>query len=455
MIRSSGAAPAITRLVGPRAKAFSFLFGSCEKAAHLRIKSGRTRRYECLAIAASALALGACVPKPRTPAPLPAPAPAPTPVPTPTPTPPANALSAGIRPGPPIASLPITPEQAERGRVAFRISCPSLLRRRDTSGISADWRTACEQVGAATDAQSFFLSAFETAEVGDGRAMVTGYYEPEIAAAREPQPGLVPVLRMPPDLVEQEVPVCPPSVDPLTGAPNPAACPLQKQRGRIVDGRYIPYFDRAEIEAGALSGQGLEIGWADPIDLFFLQIQGSGRLRFADGSIARIGYAGQNGHPYTGIGTLMRQRDLLGGQPASMQNMVAWLRANPEPGRALMNENRSYIFFRELTGPGPLGAMGLPVTPRGTVAADPRFVPLGAPVFIDVEHAIADGLWIAQDTGGAIKGSNRFDTFWGPGEEAARIAGGLLSRGRSWLLLPKSTVARLGGGPVAESPPQP
>jgi membrane-bound lytic murein transglycosylase A len=380
------------------------------------------------------------------------PPPAPTPAPMPAP-PPANAVSAGLRPGPAPASLAITEEQARRALAAFRISCPSLLRRTDGSGIAADWRPVCERARSEADARTFFTSAFETAQVGDGTAMVTGYYEPEIPASREAQPGLVPVLRMPPDLVEQDVPVCPPSVDPLTGAPNPAACPLKKQRGRIVDGRYVPYFDRAEIEQGALSDQGLELAWADPIDLFFLQIQGSGRLRFADGSVMRIGYAGQNGHPYTGIGSLMRQRDLLGGQSASMQNMVAWLRANPEAGRALMNENRSYIFFRELTGAGPLGAMGLPVTPRGTVAADPRYVPLGAPVFVDVEHAVADGLWVAQDTGGAIKGPNRFDTFWGPGEEAARIAGGLLSRGRAWLLLPTGTLDRLAQGASREGAP--
>jgi membrane-bound lytic murein transglycosylase A len=400
-------------------------------------------------------ALGACVPKPPVAQPPPRPVPAPSPVPTPTPTPPANAVSAGVRAGPPIETLAIRPDQAERARAVFRISCPSLQRRTDTSGIRADWSAACAQAREPTDPLAFFLAAFETAQVGDGAAMVTGYYEPEIPASREPQPGLVPVLRMPPDLVEQEVPVCPPATDPLTGQPNPAACPLKKQRGRIFDGQYIPYYDRAEIEQGALTGQGLEIAWADPVDLFFLQIQGSGRLRLADGQVIRIGYAGQNGHPYTGIGSLMRQRDLLGGQPASMQNMVAWLRANPDAGRALMNENRSYIFFRELTGPGPLGAMGLPVTPLGTVAADPRYVPLGAPVFIDVEHAVADGLWVAQDTGGAIKGPNRFDTFWGPGEEAARIAGGLLSRGRSWLLLPKGTVERLAGGAREGAPAQP
>jgi membrane-bound lytic murein transglycosylase A len=113
-----------------------------------------------------------------------------------------------------------------------------------------------------------------------------------------------------------------------------------------------------------------------------------------------------------------------------------------------MQENRSYVFFRELTGPGPLGALGVPVTPRGTVAADPHFTPLGAPVFLDVDNAQADGLWVAQDTGGAIRGPNRFDTFWGPGDEAARIAGGMLARGRAWLLLPLGTLDRLAqGGP--------
>lgn len=364
------------------------------------------------------------------------------------PAPPPNALALGLRPGPAVAALRITSEQAQRALAAFRISCPSLLRRTDNSGIAADWRAACGRASTETSPQSFFTSAFEAVEVGDGAAMVTGYYEPEFAGSREPLPGLVPVYRQPEDLIEQEVPVCPPQLDPL--APPAAVCPLKKQRGRFMEGLFQPYFDRTEIEAGALAGRSLEIAWADPIDLFFLQIQGSGRLRFADGTVMRIGYAGQNGHAYTGIGSLMRQRGLLGPGQTSMQGMVAWLRANPEPGKALMRENRSYVFFRELTGAGPLGALGLPVTPLATVATDPRFVPLGAPVFIDVEHAVADGLWVAQDTGGAIKGANRFDTFWGQGEEAARIAGGLLSRGRAWLLLPIGTLDRLTQGEARE-----
>jgi membrane-bound lytic murein transglycosylase A len=219
------------------------------------------------------------------------------------------------------------------------------------------------------------------------------------------------------------------------------------RRGRLVNGVVVPYFDRTEIENGALAGRGLEIAWAaDAIDFFFLQIQGSGRLLQPDGSVIRIGYAGQNGHPYTGIGKLMKDRGLLGPGQTTMQGIVAWLRAHPEEGRAIMRENKSYIFFQELTGPGPLGSLGLPVTPRGTVAADPKFVPLGAPVLLSLDRTEASGLWIAQDTGGAIKGANRFDTFWGAGDEAARIAGGMQGKGSAYILLPKGSAARLSAG---------
>ena len=155
----------------------------------------------------------------------------------------------------------------------------------------------------------------------------------------------------------------------------------------------------------------------------------------------RIGYDDQNGRDYTGIGKLMKDRGLI--QAGSMQDIVAWLRANPEQGRAIMNENRSYVFFRELTGAGPVGAMGVAVTSEATVAADPRYVPLGAPVVLSLDRAEPEGLWIAQDTGGAIKGSNRFDTFWGAGERARAIAGGMSARGSALLLLPIGTYARL------------
>jgi membrane-bound lytic murein transglycosylase A len=357
---------------------------------------------------------------------------------------PDNAVLAGVRPGPAITSI-YTGPKASTALAAFRISCPSLITRQDASGLTrpGDWRTACEAAGnwPEADAAGFFTAHFESAEVGNpGNAHVTGYFEPEIRGSRVQAPGFeVPVYRVPPDLVEQD-----PATAEASGTPR---------RGRMVDGQIVPYFERAEIVGGALANRGLEIGWAaDEIEFFFLQIQGSGRLLLPDGGVMRIGYAGQNGREYVGIGKLMKDRGLLGPGQTSMQGIVAWLRANPEEGRAIMNENKSYIFFKELTGPGPLGALGRPVTPRVTVAADPRFVPLGAPVILQVDRPEANGLWIAQDTGGAIKGANRFDTFWGAGDYAATTAGGMSSRGRAYLLLPKGSLARLGntGAPPAQ-----
>ena len=374
---------------------------------------------------AAMIVLASCVPKQRPPAPQPPPVAA---------AKPATAAELGASAGP---AFPALDESAARRALdAFRISCPALVRRTDASGLTRpeDWQEACgvAALGRVESAAGFFAERFEIVQVGDGAAFVTGYYEPEIAGSRTRQPGYeVPVYRKPPDLVE---------VDPATA--EAAGTP---RRGRLDEnGVVIPYHDRAEIEDGALAGRGLEIAWAaDSIDLFFLQIQGSGRLRLPDGGVMRIGYAGQNGRDYVGIGRLMRERGLLEPGRTTMQDLVAWLRAHPEEGKAIMRENKSYVFFQELTGAGPLGALGLPVTPRATVATDPKFVPLGAPVILRLDRAEANGLWIAQDTGGAIKGSNRFDTFWGAGAEAARIAGGMQGRGRAWVLLPKGTLARL------------
>jgi membrane-bound lytic murein transglycosylase A len=355
---------------------------------------------------------------------------------------PDNALLMGVRPGPPIETATLA--NAARAFGAFLKTCPSLLRRTDASGLTRtdDWREACQTAdavaaAAASDdaaATDFFRRYFELAEIGPGSAFVTGYYEPEIAGSRTHVPGYdVPVYAKPADLVEADAAAL------AAGAPR---------RGRLENGVVVPYYERGEIEDGALANRGLEIGWAaDPIALFFLEIQGSGRLRLPDGSVMRIGYAGQNGRDYVGIGKLMKDRGLLEPGHTTMQDIVAWLRAHPDEGKALMRENKSYVFFKELTGPGPLGALNAPVTPRATVAADPRFVPLGAPVLLELDRGEANGLWVAQDTGGAIRGANRFDTFWGAGEEAATIAGGMLGRGRAWLLLPKGTLARLDAAP--------
>ena len=384
-----------------------------------------------LALAAT-LMLAACAtrrPEPPTP-PAPAPAPVPTPAPTPPPPPPpANALAAGVEEVHPLA---VAGAKSERALAAFRVSCPVLQRRQDRSGLTrpGDWSAVCAEAAAvpAGAAAAFFNDRFDWARIGEGKAFATGYYEPEIAGVRAPQPGFaVPVYRTPTDLVRCTKP------DGTTG------------RGRINEtGVCVLYYTRAEIEDGALARKGLEIAWAaGPIDLFFLQIQGSGRLKAPDGSVMRIGYADQNGREYVAIGRLLRERGLLPQGGANMAAIKAWMRAQPDGGKSLMRENLSYIFFRELTGPGPLGALDLPVTPQATVAADPLFVPLGAPVFLDVGRFDAGGLWVAQDTGGAIKGANRFDTFWGAGDEAERTAGGFSANGRALILLPKGTVDRL------------
>ena len=214
-------------------------------------------------------------------------------------------------------------------------------------------------------------------------------------------------------------------------------------RGKVSGTKLVQYDDRAAIEDGSLAGRGLEIAYAnDAIEFFFLQIQGSGRLRLPDGGVMRIGYESQNGRGYTGIGRLMKDRGLI--SDGSMQGIVAYLRANPEEGRKVMQENKSFVFFRELTGAGPLGAMGYPVVGEASVAVDVKFIPLGAPLWLSMDRAEPNGIWVAQDTGGAIKGANRIDTFWGAGDRARAIAGGMAARGAALIFLPKAAVTRLG-----------
>jgi len=347
-----------------------------------------------------------------------------------------NALGAGLVPGPSVSDIVHQDTHSSAALRAFRVSCPVLLRRTDQSGLTStgDWTQACAAVKSWPDATaaSFFDRYFEAVQVGDGKAFATGYFEPEIAGSRVRQgPYQTPVYRRPDDLINVDLGQF---SDSLKG---------KKIRGRV-DGRsFIPYSERAEIvDKAALSGRGLELAWAqDPIEFFFLQIQGSGRLRLPDGGVMRIGYDGQNGRDYVGIGRLMKDRGLI--QAGSMQDIMAYLRAHPEEGRAIMNENKSFIFFRELTGAGPVGALGVAVTPEASVAADPRYIPLGAPVFLSMDRAEPNGVWIAQDTGGAIKGANRVDTFWGAGERARAIAGGMSARGSALVLLPKGSYARL------------
>ncbi|MFM6853665.1 MAG: murein transglycosylase A, partial [Sphingopyxis sp.] len=330
----------------------------------------------------------------------------------------ATARSTGVVAGPAVAELALTTQAATRALVAFRLSCPAVQRRTDLSGLTqnGEWAPAC--AAAATwadgDAISFFAQHFRTVQVGDGRGQATGYYEPEIRGSRTRQPGYtVPIYGMPADLVEIDL------------GQFSTTLANKKIRGRMNGATIIPYYDRAAIAAGALAGRNLEIAWAaDMVDLFVLQIQGSGRLLLPDGGVMRIGYAGQNGRDYTGIGRVLLNRGALAPGEATMQGIVAYLRRQPDGGASAMAENASWVFFHELTGAGPLGALGVPVTANASVAADPMFIPLGAPVFLNTDRAQANGLWVAQDTGGAIKGANRVDTFWGAGDSAFAIAGG-------------------------------
>ena len=369
------------------------------------------------------------------------PQPVPSPVPT-APTTPGTTSLLGLATGPAIGEFKLSDADARGALVAFRASCPKLLARTDTSGLTrqADWKPPCDAAATWPAAQSaqFFSTWFESVKVGDGKAFVTGYYEPEIAGVKTRQPGFdVPVYGLPPDLVRAKP------------GDTPANDNGTQPLGRYDEtGAFVPYFDRAAIDGGALANKGLEIAWAaDPVELFFLQVQGSGRLKAPDGSVLRIGYAGQNGLGYTGIGSVMRSQGLIGSGPGqysgSMQGIMQYIRDNPEAGKALMQQNQSYVFFKLAGGDGPYGSLSVPVRGGDSVAADPSFVPLGAPVYLSLDRTEANGLWVAQDTGGAIKGPNRFDSFWGAGDAARTTAGGMSGRGDAWLLLPKGTVKRL------------
>jgi membrane-bound lytic murein transglycosylase A len=319
------------------------------------------------------------------------------------------------------------------------------MRRTDASGLTrgTDWQPACAAAANVPrgGARGFFTRYFEAVQVGDGKAFATGYYEPEIAASRERRAGYeVPIYARPNDLIDVDLGQF---SDALKG---------KKVRGRVQGSNLVPYYDRAAIGGGVINGRAPVLAWgADEAAVFFLQIQGSGRLRLPNGEIMRVGYDTQNGRDYTGIGALMKARGLLQPGQTSMQGIVAWLHAHPDEGRAIMNENKSFVFFRELNTP-PVGAMGYVVNGGVSAAADVKYVPLGAPVFLSMDRQDASGLWVAQDTGGAIKGSNRFDTFWGAGPAAEATAGGMAARGTAFLLLPIGTVARAQGSRYGAEP---
>lgn len=306
------------------------------------------------------------------------------------------------------------------------------------AGTVADWLNPCAAVAAIDRADSaaprqYFEAWFTPYKAGNNgrtQGLFTGYYEPELRGARQPGGAYTtPLLRRPPDLVMVELGQFRPD---WRG---------ERIAGRVVNGRLLPFESRAEIQHGALDRQQLAFLWVDdPVDAFFLQIQGSGRVRLPDGSMVQVGYDGQNGKRYVPIGRLLIERGVLDRDSVSMQAIRAWIKANPEAGAALMAENPSYVFFHEITGDGPIGAQGVALTAGRSLAVDRDFVPLGVPVWLDAGDGAdkLQRLMVAQDTGGAIRGPVRGDVFWGFGPEAEARAGTMKSTGEYYLLLPKT-----------------
>ncbi len=261
---------------------------------------------------------------------------------------------------------------------------------------------------------------------------ITGYYEPLLRGSRKQSAQYrFPVLSVPDDLLIVDLGELYPEVKSL------------RMRGRIDGRRVVPYYTRSEIETGKASVAGREILWVDDaVDLFFLQIQGSGKVALDTGEVVRVSYADQNGHPYRSVGRLLVERGELTLDQASMQGIKAWGSRNPDKLPELLNANASYVFFREqpASSSGPSGALGVPLTAGRSVAVDPRAVPLGAPVFLSTTWPNStlplNRLMMAQDTGGAIKGAVRADFYWGSGDEAGAQAGRMRQTGRIWVLLP-------------------
>ncbi|TAG20773.1 MAG: murein transglycosylase [Rhodobacterales bacterium] len=286
-----------------------------------------------------------------------------------------------------------------------------------------DWRPICAMAADVPQddisARSFFELFFKPVVVGDPPALFTGYFEPE-----------------------------------LEGSPTRTGrfqYPLYRRPPELRDGTV--FHSRAAIDNGALAGRGLEIAWLDDlIDAYFLQVQGSGRIRMTDGTVIRLGYAGANGHAYRSIGQEMVRRGSHTIDEVSAQEIAAYVRRNPGPGRELLHTNPSYVFFRKIgtlsAEDGPIGAMGRSITTMRSVAIDPKFTPLGAPVWIEKDgRAPIRSLMIAQDTGGAIKGLQRADIFYGTGDGAGDAAGTVKDPGRMVLLLPiDRAYAMLEGG---------
>ena len=285
----------------------------------------------------------------------------------------------------------------------------------------------------------FFIDNFEPYRVVNfdetDTGLVTGYYEPLLRGSRTQSAEFrYPLYRPPQDLITVDLGEVYPDLK------------NRRLRGRIVDNKLVPYLDRAAIEGDRAAPplRGLEIAWVDnAVESFFLQIQGSGQIQLPDGSLMRVGYADQNGHPFRSLGGALIRRGELKAERASMQGIKAWARRNPAKLQQFMNANPSYVFFKELPGDltGPIGTLGVPLTAERSIAVDPRVIPLGVPVYLsttfpNTKNAL-NRLMVAQDTGGAIGGAVRADFYWGFGDAAGNQAGKMKQQGRMWVLLPR------------------
>ncbi len=354
------------------------------------------------------------------------------------------------------ASLPALRKSCEK---FGRMNDSKLIGPKGIGGAAGDWKPVCTEAyslpdGDTVKARAFFESFFQpylatdVKKVKAAQGLFTGYYEAGLRGAKS-QGGIyqTPLYKRPDDLV-------------LVGLGEFKRDWRGKRlAGRLEGGQLVPYATRAEIEAGKLRGKNLELAWVDdPVDAFFLHIQGSGRVLFADGSTMRVGYDGHNGHDYTSIGRILIERGEVSKENMSMQAIRKWMAAHPKKGQDLMRENSSFIFFRELKDDGPIGAQGVVLTPGRSLAIDKRYMALGLPVWL---HTFTDPvakkplsrLLVTQDTGGAIKGVVRGDVFWGFGEEAALRAGKMKERGSYFVLLPLNSLSRCQVCEAAEDSP--
>jgi membrane-bound lytic murein transglycosylase A len=341
-------------------------------------------------------------------------------------------------------------DDASAAMAAFQRSCAVFAQSPEDAavgpqgigGTAKDWQAACAAIppsGSSASARDFFQQQFTPYSVGGAKGaegLFTGYYEPELRGSRQRSTEYgVPLYRRPSDLVMVDL------------GEFRADLAGNNIAGRVVDGRLKPYSTRAEIDDGALAGQDLELLWlADPVDAFFLQVQGSGRIQLAEGGTTRVGFAAHNGHGFVSAGRILVDEGKLTKDQATAQTVAQWLKDHPAEAAGIMARNPRFIFFREIEGDGPVGAQGVVLTPERSMALDSALLPLGAPFWIDTTWPADTGqagqplqrLMIAQDVGGAIKGAVRGDLYWGTGAQALEVAGRLKQPGRYFILLPKT-----------------